>query len=231
LVAKKAPPSQETNRRRAKQIRVELSLISMFFWGLGLFFLLAWIFILGILVGRGFFPNGVKTLTEMKDQITKLQDMVNRENPSQFDFIEKIEKDPDFEFYKELEKGRSEVEKKAPPARKGPSKSEGERPLKSVPEDKIASIEKKPDRSEPVSDKGSAYVVQIASLENRTKAAKMTERLKHRGYPAYFYKIFLKGRPFYRVRCGTFKTREEADRIKIKMADKEGMSGFVTTSE
>ena len=210
MIGKKRPPFQESNRKRVKKIRLELSLISMFFWGLGLFLLLAWIFVLGILVGRGFFPSGVKTLTEMKDQIAKLQDMVNRKSSSHLDFIEKVERDPDFEFYKELEKGRGDVAES---------------------EEKTASIIKKSDSPESGSDKGPVYVLQIASLEDETKAVKMAERLKDKGYPTYLNKVFLKGRAFYRVRCGNFKTREEADKLRIKMTDKEGLSGFVTTLE
>ena len=49
------PPKKSKAKKKGKRYRLDLSRTSLFFWCLGTLFLLAWIFVLGILVGRGFF--------------------------------------------------------------------------------------------------------------------------------------------------------------------------------
>jgi hypothetical protein len=73
--------------KKGKRYQLELSLTSVFFWSLGLLFILGWIFVLGILVGRGFMPEGVKHLTELTSQITRLQDMVSNKKHSDLEVI------------------------------------------------------------------------------------------------------------------------------------------------
>ena len=55
----------------------------------------------------------------------------------------------------------------------------------------------------------------------------MVERLTSRGYKAYSYKVFVKGRPYYRVRCGLFSSKKEAETVQGQLAEKEGLKGFV----
>ena len=55
----------------------------------------------------------------------------------------------------------------------------------------------------------------------------MVARLTSRGYKAYSYKIFVKERPFYRVRCGLFSSEKEAETVRRQLAEKEGLKGFV----
>ena len=51
------------------------------------------------------------------------------------------------------------------------------------------------------------------------------------GYPAYFYEIELKGKTFYRVRCGRFLNREDASRYGARMKRESGIKGFVSRLE
>ena len=71
------------------------------------------------------------------------------------------------------------------------------------------------------------YVVQVASLDREKSALEMVSQLVTRGYPAYHYKVFIKGRSYFRVRCGPFKTRAEALSVQKKLADKEHLKGYV----
>ncbi len=57
------------SKKRSKKYQIELTPLSIFLWGGCLFFVLAWIFVLGILVGRGFLPGAVTALSDLKDQI------------------------------------------------------------------------------------------------------------------------------------------------------------------
>ena len=196
-----------------KRYHFELSRTSIFLWGLGVFVLLAWIFTLGVLAGRGLLPGGVKTLAELKIQIGKLQQMISKKDRSELKRIKELQKDPKFAFYDELSGKKSDAVKKPssfPKRRKKDLKkheeSKGEKAL-------------------------TKYIVQVASLDSEAKATKMVDRLKGQGYPAYSYKVFIKGRKYYRVRCGVFKTKVEAISIRKRLAINEKLNGLVRKVE
>jgi len=85
------PAKNTEKRKKGRRYHVDFSLVSLFFWGMGIFFLLVWIFVLGILVGRGFLPAGVKSLSELKAPIAKLQEMVTHREPSGLNHVKKHE--------------------------------------------------------------------------------------------------------------------------------------------
>jgi len=192
-----------------KKYHFELSRTSIFLWSAGLFFLLAWIFTLGVLAGRGILPGGVNALTEIKMQIGRLQQMISKEDRSELERIKALQKDPKFAFYDELSVKKAETV-----------------------QERGASIRKPAPRREAggkaeVSATRTKYVVQVASLDSEAKATKLVNRLIRQGYPAYAYKVFIKGRPHYRVRCGLFQTREEAVQTERRLAKSEKLKGFV----
>jgi len=196
---------------------VEFSLWSIFFWSLGIFFLLGWIFVLGIFVGQGFLPKGVKTLTELKTQIAKLQDMVSRKDSVELDQIRKFSKDPEFAFYKELSKKSEEKAEKSP---SGPKKVSGQiNPEKNINE-----------TNRPLEGSGQ-YTLQIASLDNELKAAALAKKLNNRGHPAYYYKVNVKEKIYYRVRCGIFKNEKDAGDFQRLFTEQERIKGFITKIE
>jgi hypothetical protein len=194
-------------KQKAKKYSVEFSLPSAFFWGLGFLFLLTWIFVLGILVGRGFLPEGVKTFANLKAQISRFQDrdsVVIGEN----------DKDPEFEFHDKLATRKKEaVTNRGLPRVK-----------------KRIDYNRKPMRIE-TSKTGIVYTVQIASLESKTQAAKLVKTLKDNGYQAYSYGVDIGGKTYYRVRCGKFKSKKQASDLKVLLAQNERLDGFVTRVE
>ena len=205
---------KEKTEKEKKGLRLELSRTALFFWSLGFLIFLGWIFTLGVLAGRGLLPSGAKTLAELKNQIVKLQEMVGQKDTSELDEIRAIQKDSNFAFYDELSSKKvSEVPIGQGPPHKNPKH-------KSATSDNV----KKPDPPSPSTE---LYVVQVASLDREKQAFNMVNRLVKKGYPAYHYKIFIKGRGYFRVRCGTFKTRAEAVEIQQNLAEKEHLKGFV----
>lgn len=200
-------------RKRGKRYQIELSRTSIVLWSTGLLVLLAWIFILGVLAGRGLLPGGVQTLGELKAQIAKLQQMISNKDRSELEKIRALQKDPKFAFFDELSVKKGD-------ARKTPGASAGRPGTPAKAQD-----------TGPPSSRAVTYVVQVASLETEAKATNMVNRLTGQGYPAYYYKVFVKGQAYYRVRCGTFKTEAEAVNIKKRLAEKENISGFVQKVE
>jgi len=205
--------TEAEKEKTGKRYRIELSRASIFLWSTGLFVLLAWIFTLGVLAGRGLLPGVVETLTEVKAQIAKLQQMINKRDRSEIEEIRALQKDPKFAFFDELSAKKGEAEK--------PSGTPGGKPATPVV------------KQEPVVPPSPAvkYAVQVASLETEAKATNMVNRLTRKGYPAYFYKVFVKGREYFRVRCGTFKTEAEAAKINKRLAEEEKLIGFVQKVE
>ncbi len=207
-------PSKKTKgTQKEKRFHLEFTLSSAFFWGLGLFLLLGWIFVLGILVGRGFLPGEVKALKEMKAQIAKLQEIVNRKDSSELEKIRRLNRDTKFAFYSELSTKKEETAKKRRPGkgRKQP----------------VVNSERHP----PGSDTGELFSVQVASLESELEAIKMVNSLVERKYPAYYYRVRLDHKTYYRVRCGKFRTREEASAFQKLLTQKENIRGFVAPVE
>lgn len=192
---------------------MELSLTSVFFWSLSLFFLLAWIFVLGILVGRGLLPGGVKTFSQVKKPIAKLQNMVSDKKSYDFDHIKGLDKEPPFTFYDELSTRK-----------------------KQIPKENLSLLAEKENRRRRIPARKSApskadglYTLQLASLESEIKALSMVNRLIDRGYPAYYYEATVNGVTYYRVNCGRFSNKEAAADLKFILAQKEMVQGFVTS--
>lgn len=195
--------------KTGKRYHFELSRTSVFLWSVGAFVLLAWIFTLGVLAGRGLLPGGVKTLAELKIQIGKIQQMISKKDRSELERIKELQKDPKFAFYDELSGKKSDVVKKPSSSLKRRKKD-----LRESEESKSAKALTK-------------YIVQVASLDSEAKATEMVNRLIDQGYPAYSYKVFIKGRRYYRVRCGMFKSKEEAINIKKRLAKNEKLDALV----
>jgi cell division septation protein DedD len=237
------PFKNSKTKASGKRYRLELSRTSFFFWCLGSLFLLAWIFVLGIFVGRGFLPQGVKTLSKLRLPIAKFQDMVGNKKAADLDGIKGLDEDPEFEFYDKLSAKKGDVANKSESDTK---KAGGQTKLakhfetdkRSTKKDEIpkksqSDFVKGGGQTDPTiginaTETGGAYTVQVASLESENKAVRMADRLKKRGYPAYIHEVSIKGKTYYRVKCGTINNRKEAGDFKSLLAQKENINGFVS---
>jgi cell division septation protein DedD len=241
------------SKKRSKRYQIELTSLSIFLWGGCLFFVLAWIFVLGILVGRGFLPGAVTALSDLKNQIGVLQQMVSRERSQDLDSPKKSDTDPKLAFYDKLSSKKEETQKERVPrrrptknsrkevnpqktnsTRKFPSKGEASGAEKAtvqnqVGDSKVTRIERK-ERLEPSAVKAK-YTVQLASLEEKNKAEKLISDLVQRGYPAYSYEAKVRGKTYYRVRCGRFPGRKAAEDYARKLGREAGIKGFVSRIE
>jgi hypothetical protein len=209
---------QPSSPGKKKKFRVELSPVGILLSSLGLVFILGWIFVLGVMVGRGFVPEGVKSIGQMTDQLSRLITVLASDRERGSDRNAATEQQTKLEFYDHLsrsdhgpEKGTAKVESPRAPAA----------PTASAPkEDRAFEI---PEAEEPV------WAVQVASLDNESKAIKLAEKLKKLGYPAFTYKTLVKGAVYHRVRCGPFKARSDAEAAKRSLLEKEKIDAFLTT--
>jgi acyl-CoA synthetase (NDP forming) len=212
--------SKTSSKGRRKGHAIELSAKAAFFWGLCLFFLLAWIFVLGILVGRGFVPDGVQSISELKAQIAKLQGLIGHGDSSKSETPTKSFEDPKLAFYENLSKKKKAV------ARDQLTSDRQKKPNKPVAH-REESGKKKTGQGPEVAQAGGKFTIQIASLGIQKKAEAFVRKLTAKGYPAYYYEVRVNGSSRYRVRCGSFKTAEEAKGFANELFRAEKIKGFV----
>ena len=196
-----------SKKKAKKKFTIEMTSLSVGFWSFGLFFLLVWIFVLGILVGRGFLPGGVTTFSGLKDQLIKVQDFVGRNQARDKRTQKKSEPDPKLLFYEKLSSKKGEV-KQEPPPRRNPDRpriAEKITPKKKRPavqplEDRVA-VKKRETSPEEAGSHGvevrkMRYTVQLASMGDKGSAEEMIDGLIKRGFPAYHYEVKVDGKEY-----------------------------------
>ncbi len=191
-----------------------------------IFFVSAWMFILGVLVGRGTAPvhfdmeNIENELTALRNEVIQ-KDRRILENQTGKGF--KIEDLRFPEVLKKQDPGKPENEvtfkisekqpigqpeklpvdnkKKVEPARKKPV----------VPATGKKTSLKAATQKPRTPEKIARFTIQVASLKDPVSANQMVSGLKKKGYPAYIVKFEMKNKGvWYRVRVGGYPTRTDA---------------------
>ena len=227
----------KSKRKGRKTFKFELAPFSMVLWVFGLFFLLAWIFVLGIFVGRGFLPGAVTALTDLKGQISRLQKMVSDDDDRKSAVSEKPDSDPKLAFYEKLSSKRDEAKKKWHPKKDtGPAREKkvgtdtGSGKTNSTKKELQHSPQTVQKPPQPVGE-NIQFTVQLASLTDRAGAEKMVRQLGSRGYKATYKTARINGKTYYRISCGKFGNREDAALYAVKIRKKAGLEGFVKKVE
>jgi cell division protein FtsN len=205
-------------------------------WLVLIFFVCAWMFVLGVLVGRGTAPLKFD-LAALQKKITAPQkapnEKQNKEQPqkdavtvkdkTKLDFYEALKQDKEDTKVsvrpepKETErKAATSTEKAAAPV-KSANKSKPAASLqpKAPGDDKVAAVAK-------TNTSGPTYTIQAAAVRNAEDADRLIAKLKKRGYPAYRSIGRIEGKGvWFRVRIGSYKSKSEARRTLDKLK-KEG---------
>ncbi len=177
-------------------------------WICAFMFLLVWIFILGVIVGRGTSPVRFDIDQLQKDFAELKAEVLNKEKTIIKNRSDELRKKKDFEFHRKLtapdELPESSAEKKAIVAKK----------KKPIAETKKKIVEIKPPK--PVQKKevvgvSERYALQVASLKEVEHADMLVKKLKNKGYSAYYIAVSLPGKGvWYRVRVGPLKSKAKA---------------------
>ena len=204
--AKASPGKKETSS--------SLSFKGMALWICVTLFASAWMFVLGIFVGRGTAP--------VKFDIEKLQkELAALKETSLNNELRRYNIDPDSEnnktemrFYETLKETKKEKSTDS-------IKSESKRtslPKKKVSKTKKTESSKKP-APLPKTPKGEgSLTIQVAALKDSAVADKLVVKLNKKGYPAYRIIGKIPGRGiWYRVRVGFFKNKTEASSTLSKL--------------
>lgn len=214
-------------------------------WGGVTLFIAAWMFVLGILVGRGTAPVNLevgkleKQLADLKAAMTRkerakinAQTSAKGSGKPQLGFYEAL-KDPK-QAKPHIDKPSAKQVAKQPPK---PARTEKRAPAKSIqakkaPPKPSARPNKKPVAQSVASDSGNVrkgkgqYTIQVAAVKESGSAERLVARLRGKGYPAYQVRVEVPGKGvWHRVRVGAFESRTSADRMlaKLKAGRHSGM--------
>lgn len=217
-------------------------------WFIIILVICGWMFVLGVLVGRGTAPVSFDVKKLKKDIIAEVTATIEKEKKEEKAKIDVSMDTPahsdkqDLGFYEDL-KSRKElpehinikdVSKQETVSLPAPAPAPAPAPVKSSvkepePEKKIEEkvIAKEP--SLPVKATGSAFTIQVASGRDQKYADKMVGELLKKGYQAYRSSGEIKGKGiWHRVRIGEFGDRAGAEAI-LKKLKKDKFDGIIVT--
>ena len=196
-----------------------------------IFLVSGWMFVLGVLVGRGSAPVHFdievlqKELIALKESIIRQeQEKARAETPTQ-------ENSQELDFYEAL-KDSNKAE--TPTFKKGdvytPASSSGEKRVQTgtTQQKQLFSMKKKTKtKTKTVPTRKGAYSVQVSSTKEPAAADALVNKLAGKGYRAIKTKAEVAGKgTWYRVRVGGFNSPAEAEKAKGKLA-KLGYKGMV----
>jgi cell division septation protein DedD len=242
----KTPNTKHTNKMKKNKRKQQefkkpflvLNRRKLFGWGVAIFFLCAWMFVLGVLVGRDTAP--VKfDIKKLKQKISDTRGQPQTAQPEKTSRGEVEVKDKTkLGFYERLPEDQQDIKvpeiKKQPADQQKPSAaSDVKAPdalakttaLKTnqskAPSSKAADAEKKKKAPAAATQKkpsGAVYTVQAAALKKMEDADQLVTKLKKKGYPAYraIGKVPEKG-IWFRVRVGKYQSRTEAKKTQQKL--------------
>ncbi len=187
----------------------------------------AWMFALGVLVGRGTSPVHFD-IEALQSELASLRQAVMEKEMLRFRISEDSEKNPDLlEFYENLKKSapeRTPAQTKKNTVKPGPvAQKAGEKKKTPAPArmDKPAPQEKPAEKPQtgPAAEPGKKpYTLQVASLKDAKTADAMVDQLRAHGYPAYRERAEIEGKgTWHRVRIGSFSGPSDAEKTMEKL--------------
>jgi cell division septation protein DedD len=185
-----------------------------------------WMFILGLLVGRGTAPVRFD-MEKIQAELTALKNTAIQKEMHRYRIRPEAEQKTQLDFYNDLKAPADQVplhipEPKPPqlsveiedlPARKAALPPPARHKIslkKSTREGQAAPPAPKPEAAA-AAPQNARYTIQVASLKDKAEAQKIVVQLKKKGYPAYraLGKIPGKG-VWFRVRVGGYASKTDA---------------------
>jgi DedD protein len=220
-------------------------------WLVVFFFVCAWMFAIGVLVGRGTAPIKFD-ISELQRKLELAREDNRQEGPGPLEESESIKDKTKLDFYEALKDGRDDakisemtpapiIDKKvdSPPEDRSPKPKKESLKQKTISQNRDKAKIEAPD-SEPAKpaepsktdSKGDAkpadkpYAIQVAAFKAAGDADKLIAELKKEGFSAYRAIGKVPGQGiWYRVRVGEYSSKTEADDTlsRLKKAGRQPM--------
>lgn len=231
---------RKKNKRKAPEFKkpfIVLTRRKIAGWLLLIFFLCAWMFVLGVLVGRGTAPLKFDLAALEKKLAASEKDKSAQQGKTQPQKDAATVKDKTkLDFYEALKENKEDIKMPALPKPKAAERSvdkPAEKATAPVKSDKNTDSPERSQQKAPAEKKvaavaktnttGPTYTIQAASVRDAKDADRLIQKLKKRGYPAYraIGKVPGKG-VWFRVRIGSYKSKSEAHRT-LDQLRKDGL--------
>jgi cell division septation protein DedD len=228
-------------KAKAKESRGKIA------WGryLLVFFIAAWMFVLGIQVGRRQAPVYFDTLALQKELAVLRDAALKKEREAVEKAIRGEGRKPPLDFYEALKKDEpdttvqikpsaastagSGTRTKAAAAPKPPHKPRSGIMAKKAAEKPKTNRVKPPSAAPPTAKKSGNLTIQVASLKDATAAERIVADLKKKGYPADLSRVVLPNRGlWFRVRVGNYQSPQEAAVVMERLAGDRQKAILVT---
>jgi septal ring-binding cell division protein DamX len=180
---------------------------SFVLFSLGLLFVLAWVFGLGVMVGRNYLPDILSVFS-----LTKEKTFAGRQEPKTKQVLSIKEEELTFYDHLVIKKDSATKEIITKPVIKDQKKPEEKAQARKIEQVKKSILD---------------YSVQVVALKDKGEAKKIVKRLQQLGHQAYYYRILINGTLFYRVRCGPFSTVVEARTCAKRLAATIHLKPFI----
>jgi cell division protein FtsN len=230
---------RKDSEKSPRRYRFEIPLSRMVVYGVCLVAALSWMFVFGVLVGRGI-PLVDVNSKSLQAQLLRFLGL-GREMAQSVEHAADTW-DPhtvakSLEYYENLTQknapGQSKGGSASPAGQKGSAKDASAQKPKAVPPPSQPDAEKPAqvatrEASLPESKVGEHFSLLVVSLKDQENAQRMVEQLRTKGYSPRMETIDLNtaGR-WNRVLVGSFRNREEALRFAAEFNRKEHMEGLV----
>jgi cell division septation protein DedD len=207
-------------------------------WVVAVFFIAAWMFGMGVMVGRETAPVRFD-LDQLKKTLESLAraprapqrnappvESTEMKDKTKLDFYEVLPKnreDADVNLPKPTPPGPASAKAEPPPPKAGetPAEARADKPLTVPPAPPAPKTEK------PAPAPGQAFTVQVSAVKSEEEARRMVDRLRQRGYAAHVEATAMPDKTtWYRVRMGEFPTKESA-RGTVDRLQKDGFGSMV----
>jgi DedD protein len=238
-------------------INVRMTRKGIVVWCALLFFVMGWMFVLGIMVGRGTAPiplkaqtletelNELKTAMLNKAQAEAEAGSANQKDPqaSELGFYEALKKAPAKESYaispappKKKPEPAAVPSARTPPASVAPAPAAAP-PKPAAENDRRAAAPNPPPKPvtaaapAPSTRPSGRYTIQIAASKDAQGAEKIVQALRAKGYPGYsiYSEVAGKG-SWFRVRVGGFEDRAAAEAMLRRLND-DRFQGIVVATQ
>ena len=178
----------------------------------------AWMFVLGVLVGRGTAPVQFdigelqQELIALKESIIQqAQERTRAETPS-------LEEKKDLDFYEALKTSKKDEQLIIGKQPTAPAYKQRNTEAQGAPNKQLTSMKKETKAGLGPAGQG-AFYVQVASTKNAAAADDLVKKLQGKGYRAYKVEVEITGKgTWYRVCAGGFESQTEAGRARGKLA-------------
>jgi cell division septation protein DedD len=210
---------------------------TLLIWGGAALFTAVWMFVLGILVGRGTAPVNLE-VGKLEKELADLKAAMTRKEHAEIDArtTGKGDGKPHLGFYEALKDpkrskpftpkspGNEKTRQPPKPARAEKRVQPKSNGAKKTPSQSSTRPDRKPAAKPVASDTGGGgngtgrYTIQVAAVQTSDNAERLVMKLRKKGYPAYQVRVQVKGKGvWHRVRVGAFKNRTEAERMLAKL--------------